>query len=376
VNRSVLAFIALALLTNRPALADPAFLRQVGLQAMSFAAASLPPGTRSASTDLTIDTARSAILIIATTEAIDFRLRLPDGSNLTPNSESNDRLRWLRVDAKGRAPGMLLPGLGSGSNVVISLRPPPAGRYQLAIERTTSSQNELPYVVSMLLDSDLRMGLWFASRQVFLDEPFLLSAILRNGIAPESGAQIDATLFQDPPDGVSKANGLGEVRLHDDGVGEDRVKDDGVYTAEIIPRVPGTMRIAVRGTGISSGRAFQRNLGGEFEVSKRTVEIRPRAAPPSPNPRTWFERGLAVPLELRGPAGRYEVTVALNTESGATTGENAIVELSDRTSLDIAFGPDRLKLLGDDAKITSAVIEAYELADTGKVLRGRLVRPL
>ena len=86
-----------------------------------------------------------------------------------------------------------------------------------------------------------------------------------------------------------------------------------------------------------------------------------------------LDKTFDVPLELGGPAGRYEVVVTLNTASGASTSVNAIVELKDHTRLAVAFAPERLKLLGDRPNISSEVIEAYELTRTAKILRGRVV---
>ncbi len=367
-----LAWLAALLAVPSRAGAGEPFVPQTGLYAMSFAAGSLDPGRSTASKVLTVDGARSATIIIATTEAVDFQIRLPDRSRLTSKSRSDDRRRWVRVDSQGQPPGPLLPGFGSGSNLMITIAQPPPGSYQVAISRSGRSRGAVPYVITLLLDSDLRMGLWFQSRQVFLNEPFMLSVVLLNGEKPGIGAQVTASLFQDPADGVSKASRLGEIHLHDDGKDGDAVAGDGLYTSQIVPKTPGLVRVAVRGTGASSGTAFERHLGAVVEVAERTVEIRTGAPPHLPDddrPDNVFD----VPLELMGPTGRYEVVVVLHTASGASAGENVIVDLKDPTRLAIAFAPERLKLLGDRQKIVAEVIEVYELTMTGKILRGRVV---
>ena len=367
----IIAIAAVVLALQGAAYADE-YQPDVALHAMSFAAGVLQPHERDAKRSLTIDSARAATLIIASTEPLDFRVKLPDGSILTSERDGGDQSHWYRFDNTGQSAGDILPGVGSRANLLLTISKPPAGRYDVDLVRTGESKKDIPFVITFLLDSDLGMALWMPSGQALQGEPFLLSAILLDGRQRGLGAQIRATLLKDPEDGASQAVRLGEFALHDDGAHGDLRAQDGVYTAAVVPKDLGRIRIGIRGTGTSrAGLAFERDLGTEILVSRRSVRIRRLGSARSDLRPTGTRGGINVPLELEGPSGRYEVAVELHAANGARVAETKIVELKRRANIAIAFPQKRLKLFGT-ARTTATSIEVYELTDGDKILRGRL----
>ena len=130
-------------------------------------------------------------------------------------------------------------------------------------------------VATVIMDSDLRMGLWVHSTRVLLGEPFALNAILLDGEKPAGNAQVQAIVMREPADANSLAERIGEQALLDDGrQGVDAKAADGVFSGVITPRSAGLLQIAVRARGRSAaGADFERDGGLAVVVSEPKVQI-------------------------------------------------------------------------------------------------------
>ena len=114
-------------------------------------------------------------------------------------------------------PPLELPGFGSGFNTLITVASPQSGSYALNLARKNDSGAAIPFVATVIMDSDLRMGLWVHSTRVLLGEPFALNAILLDGEKPAGNAQVQAIVMREPADENALAERIGEQALVDDG---------------------------------------------------------------------------------------------------------------------------------------------------------------
>jgi hypothetical protein len=361
-----------------PARAQDSSLPTVALNAQAFTAGQIEPGQRSVSRPLTIDAARSFSLLIAAAAQVRIGLKLPDGTTLDPRRADGDRISWRTLPSRGDTLPEVMPGLGTGFNTLVTIKSPQAGAYELALARTRDDGRPIPFVATLVLDSDLRMGLWLQSARALLGAPITIAAILLDGEQPVHEAGVMVNLLRDPADGVSRADSLGELPLRDGGDQGDMTAGDGVFSAQLTPSAAGPLRLALRATGRASGGAFERQSGALLLVTEPSVKLRNTAE--SGQFRDLGRRGLVVPLEVAGTAGRYDVVATLRATNGAAVSEHQLVTLDGTARVDIVFGPERFALSRVKRPLTLESIDAYELTKDDRILRGRLVggrkRPL
>src|SRR5262249_11404512 len=170
---------------------------------------------------LIIDKARALTIVVATTEAVSVSVGLPDGSTVDAEKAPRDRVSLQSFqghnEGRGEADPLVLPGFGSGFNTLITVAAPQSGSYSLNLARKNDSGAAIPFVVTVIMDSDLRLGLWVHSTRVLRGQPFALNAILLDGEKPAGNAKIQAIVMRAPADGNALADRIGEQALVDDG---------------------------------------------------------------------------------------------------------------------------------------------------------------
>jgi hypothetical protein len=266
-----------------------------------------------------------------------------------------------------------LPGFGSGFNTLITLATPQSGSYALNLTRKNAGGVAIPFVATVMMDSDLRLGLWVHSTRVLLGEPFALNAILLNGEKPAVNAEVQAVVMRAPADENAPAERIAEQALVDDGrQGIDARAGDGVFSGVITPGSAGMLQIAVRARGRSAaGADFERDSGLDVVVSERKVQLSLKPMTPTPSDRLT---PLIVPVELKGEPGDYDV-VALCSAKTNTAGvsEAQSVKLDGTANVNIVFPAERLAMLGPDRAYAVVSVDAYEVTKDDRILRGRLI---
>src|SRR5262249_57775580 len=120
-----------------------------------------------------------------------------------PRDGMSDRMSWQSFAGRDGPAPLELPGFGSGFNTLITLASPQSGSYALNLVRKNDSGAAIPFVVTVIMDSDVRMGLWVHSTRVLRGEPFALNAILLDGEKPAGNAKIQAVVMPAPAGGHS-----------------------------------------------------------------------------------------------------------------------------------------------------------------------------
>jgi hypothetical protein len=271
----------------------------VSLNAFNFAGGMIEASQRAATRPLRIDKARVATIVVATTEDVSITLGLPDGSIIGAEKAPRDGISWQSFKGRDGPPPLELPGFGSGFNTLITVASPQSGSYALNLTRKSDNGAVIPFVATVIMDSDLRLGLWVHSTRVLLGEPFALNAILLDGEKPAANAEVQAVVMRLPADESTLAERIGEQALADDGrQGVDARAGDGVFSGVITPRSAGMLQIAVRARGRSAaGADFERDSGLAVVVSEPKVQIALKPVPPTPSDRLT---PLIVPVELKG----------------------------------------------------------------------------
>ena len=348
----------------------------VSLNAFNFAGGMIEASQRAATRPLRIDKARAATIVVATTEDVSVSIGLPDGSTVGAEKTPRDGISWQSFSGHDPPPPLELPGFGSGFNTLVTVASPQSGSYALDLTRKSDSGAAIPFVATVMMDSDLRLGLWVHSTRVLLGEPFALNAILLDGEKPAGNAEVQAVIMRAPADGNSLADRVGEQALVDDGRKDvDARAGDGVFSGVITPRSAGMLQVAVRARGRSAaGADFERDGGVAVVVSERKVQITLKPVTPSPSDRL---APLIVPVELKGESGDYDVVVALRgaKTNTASVSEAQSVKLAGAANVDVVFPAERLAMLGSDRAYAVVSVDAYEVTKDDRVLRGRLIVP-
>lgn len=346
----------------------------VSLNAYNFASGVIEPSQRATTRALTIDKARTMTIVVATTEAVSVSIGLPDGSTIDAERAPGDRVSWQSFEGRGGAAPWALPGFGSGFNTLITVATPQSGSYALNLARKNDGGAAIPFIATVMLDSDVRMGLWVHSTQVLRGEPFALNAILLDGEKPVGHAQVEAIVIRPAADGNALADRIGEQALVDDGrQGVDASAGDGVFSGVITPTAEGILQIAIRARGRSAaGADFERDGGLAVIVSEPKLQIRLNTVTSIPSDRL---APLIVPVELKGEAGDYDVVAVVRgakTNIGRVS-ERQSVKLPGSPNVQIVFPAERLATLGSDHSYAVVSVDAYEITKDDRILRGRLI---
>jgi hypothetical protein len=346
----------------------------IALSAAAYAGGTLQPGERHTERTLTVDAARGLTIVVTSRVELEVSLQFPDGTLASPR-QPDDRLRWFPF-AGGESGEPLLPGAGSGFNTLVTVAQPPAGRYIVQLNKPLT-QEPVPFLVTLIQDSDMRLGLVTPFTDALRGGPFFVSAVVLEANRPVRGAVVIAQVTRTTDDPAAVPIPAGEVRLMDDGTGADAAAGDGVYSGVVAAAARGTHWIAVRATGTGSiGAPFERHAGARFEVSDATVTIE------RVGPSVWQEVArtsriarLSVPVRLAGPAGRYEVVVTLRARNGRRTGGAALVELrgNERARATVEVDAASVRLLGADGPYVLESTEIFEFVKQGRVLRARTI---
>ena len=294
----------------------------VSLQAGTVAVGVLGASEEKASRAVVVDRSRSVRVLVTATEALRVVVELPDGSTLTPESEAYG-VSWHAFvgDDSG------LPGLGGKFNTLVVHDKPPAGRYFVHVIRVGGG-SEVPFMITTLPDSDLRMGLWVQSPYVSNGRPFALAVVLQDGEAPAREATVAVTLSRPPANAAHPVKIVGESFLRDDGRDGDAREGDGVYSGVLVPAQSGTLWVTVRARGLTTaGEGYERVGGLPLQVSEPTVEVTPRGEP------TWRVQGglvdaLLVDVSATGVAGAYDVTATVRAPNGRSVTGAASFQLT------------------------------------------------
>ena len=346
----------------------------VSLNAYNFASGVIEPSQRAATRALTIDKARAMTIVVATTEAVSVSVGLPDGSTIDAEKAPRDRVSSQSFEGRGGPASWAFPGFGSRFNTLITVATPESGSYALNLARKNDGGAAIPFVATVLMDSDVRMGVWVHSTRVLRGESFALNAILLDGEKPAGHAEVQAIVMRPAADGKSLADRVGEQVLVDDGrQGVDARAGDGVFSGVITPADAGIFQIAVRARGRSAaGADFERHAGLAVVVTEPKVQIRVNAVAATPSDRL---APLIVPVELKGEPGDYDVVVAVRGAKMNTAGvsERQTVKLAGATNVGIVFPAERLATLGANRSYAVVSVEAYEITKDDRILRGRLI---
>ena len=362
--KRLIATLLVTTLAASPSEAQEASAPTIALHAIQTLSGTL--GEREVAREASVDEARWVAFVVASTEELAVRLILPDGRTFSADDRPERGFEWYTVLGEREAEGGLLPGVGTGHNTIIRVTRPPAGGYDLRLRRVKPTADPAPFVITVLQDSDLRMGLWLQSARVLRGVPLAVTAVLADGGQPAADAAVQARFTREIADAVEP---VGECALTDDGREPDAVAGDGVYTCLFVPPAEGRYRVAVQGRGATrGGHRFERHGGLMLLASEPTVDVRVEGE------QRWAtdETGgaaLVVPLVLEGRPGRYDVLVTLRSPDGRAVTARREVAVDSRTETAISFAGDLLKTLGADHAIES--VEVTEAGEGGGTLRAR-----
>ena len=346
----------------------------IALSAAAYAGGTLQPGERRAERPLTVDAARGLTIVVTSRTALEVSLQLPDGTLASPR-RPDDRIHWFPF-AGGEGSDPLIPGAGSGFNTLVTVAQPPAGHYIVMLDRPPTKE-PVPFLVTLIQDSDVRLGLVTPFTDALRGGAFFVSAVLLDANRPVRGATVIAHLTRTTRDPAAAPIAGGELALTDDGTGADAAAGDGVYSGVVAAVAGGTHWIAVRATGTgSTGVRFERHAGVRFEASEATVTI--ERIGPSVWQRAAGSQGIArlsVPVRFVGPAGRYQVVVTLRARNGRRTGGAALVEVraNGPASSSVEVEAASVRLLGADGPYVLESTEVFEFEKEGRVLRARTI---
>jgi hypothetical protein len=352
---------------------------QVTLYAGAHAGGVIAPAETDVQRTLIVDVAKRATLLITSPVELDAMLELPDGSRFSAADRPDDRRRWHRFRREKGDDALLLPGIGLGYNDQITLDDPRPGRYLVHLRRTrtAAAAEPAPFLITLLEDSEIRMGLSVPARDALTGAPFLVAALIFDGDRPVTGARVLATVTREPTDRVSAGVPAGEAVLADEGRGVDATSGDGIYTGTVTPTAAGRYFVAIHATGVSAGGvAFERHAGLSFEASKPTVRIAGVEQP------SWQRRTarapidrLVIPVSVRGPAGAYEVLVQVRARNGSRIAAREPVTLSSAGTAraEVVIEASRLRTLAADGPYAIESLEVFEIRDEVRTLRARRV---
>lgn len=341
----------------------------VSLQAVTVDAGLLRAGEAEVKRTVVVDRSRALRLVLAAADKATFAVDLPDGTVVTPDHLPYG-VSWHRFDGEGAAQ-LPLPGLGARSSVLVGIEKPTAGRYQVRIGRA-GGNGDVPFVITSLPDSDLRMGLWVQSPYVPKGQPFVLAAVLAEKGAPVRDADVALTLVRAEPGGIPKV--VGEAVLRDDGRDADAKEADGVYSAIVTVAEQGGTWASVRARGRSAaGDDYERTGAVVLQASEGTVTIEPRGEP------IWRKHGdlvdaLLLDFAVEGAPGEYDLTATVRATNGRCVTVGATLALSEDGEARVEVPSALVKTLGVDGPYAIESVEAYDRTEGPRTLRAR--RPL
>jgi hypothetical protein len=321
---------------------------------------------------LPVDSPRKARFLITSPAECNIVIDLPDGSRMTPDAGLDDRRRWFRFTSAPGANQLLLPGVGPGYNSLVTIVQPPVGRYRVRLSRAGALSEPVPFRITLLQDSDVRLGLVLPSRDALAGTPYLLAAVLFEGEHALQGATLRMTITPQQADSpVSR-----EQALPDDGRGVDFARSDGIYTNTLTAPAPGRYIVAVVATGnTSAGIPYERHAGFTFDASEPTVQIGGIAGAQWHNGRARTIDRLTVPLQLKGRPGNYEIWVTIAASNGNRINARQAVALgsSGAVRATVAVDGAQFRILGVDGPYRLESVDVFEIGDGVRILRGRRI---
>jgi hypothetical protein len=346
----------------------------VAMSAATYAGGVLQPNEVRAERKLPVGSSRDLTIVVTSTANLTPSLQLPDGSKASPGDGRNDRIRWYSFLGGDGASQMSLPGAGSGFNTLVTFQAPPPGLYVVRLDRPRASIEPVPFFITLTEDSDLRMGLVTPYPDAVIGGAFVVAAVLVDQQGAVRDADVTATLTRTPDDSKAVPIPVRKLALTDDGQGADARRGDGVYSGIVAPTAPGTHWIAVRARGKSlEGNPFERHAGTSFRASEPTVQVKV-------GPSQWLRKersrriaSLAVPVQLEGPRGTYQVVVTLRASNGRRIGgvERVDIGPEERARVNVQVEAERVRLLDAEGPYRLESTEVYEMAREDRVLRAR-----
>ncbi|MET0556705.1 MAG: choice-of-anchor X domain-containing protein [Vicinamibacteria bacterium] len=341
----------------------------VSLQAVAVDGGRLPAGEAETKRTVVVDRATALRLVLAAGDKADFTVELPDGTKVTPDALPYG-VTWTRFDgADGGA--LPLPGLGARTSALVGIEKPLPGTYAVRIRRA-GGEGDLPFVVTSLSDSDVRLGLWVQSPYVIAGQPLVLAAVLADRDAPVRDADVTLRLARADAAGVPTV--VGEAELRDDGRDADAREGDGVYSAIVPAPAEGATWANVRARGRSAnGDDYERTGAVVLQASKAALALEPRGAP------VWRKHGelvdaLVLELWAEGEAGEYDAVAIVRAPNGrSVTGGATFRVAADGTKVRVEVPSALVKALGVDGPYAIEAYEAYG-REGERTLRAR--RPL
>jgi hypothetical protein len=342
----------------------------IGLHAVQALTGVIGSEEREAGRAATVDDARSLGLVMTSTEDLTLTIALPDGSTLSAEKGTSDDRQWYAFNGNGETLGEALPGIGSGYNTVVQIQKPPRGAYKLRLERTRDSGEPAPFAITLIEDSDLRMGLWLQSSRVLRGTPVAVAAVIADAGQPAREAEVQARFTREIKEDALEPSG--ECAMRDDGQAPDVKEGDGVYTGLFVPPAEGRFWVAVRAVGrTQAGARFERDGGLFLLASEPAVEVRVEKEPYWTRNELGAINRLIVPIGLEGRAGTYDVLVELRAPNGRSVTANRTIHLKSRAQTTVAFGSEVLKPLAADGSYSIDAIEVAEISKDGRVVRAR-----
>lgn len=347
----------------------PAGAPFVSLQAVAVTAGRVPAGVAEVKRAVVVDRASALRLVLSAGEKATFTVVLPDGTKVTAGAQPYG-VTWRTFDGV-EAGALPLPGLGARSSALVGVENPLPGTYTVRIARA-GGEGDVPFAVTSLSDSELRMGLWVQSPYVIAEQPLVLAAFLVDGDAPARDADVAVTLAR--TDATGKPTIVGEVVLRDDGRDADAREGDGVYSGIVAAPQEGTTWANVRARGRSAnGDDYERTGGVVLQSSKAALQLALRGEP------FWRKQGelvdaLVLELAAEGEAGEYDAVAILRAPNGrGVTGGATLRVSADGGTARLEVPSALVKTLGVDGPYAIEAIEAYG-REGERTLRAR--RPL
>lgn len=323
---------------------------------------------------LTVDTSRKVSFLITSPTDCDVVIDLPDGTRLAPDAGTDDRRRWLRFTV---APGdnrPLMPGVGPGYNSLVTVASAPIGRYQVRVSRAGAGFEPVPFLITLLQDSDVRMGLVLPSRDALMGAPFLVAALLFDDDQPLQDASVMMTVTPQPAGRRRPRTRASEQALPDDGAGVDAAQGDGIYTSTLTPAVPGRFLVAVRATGLTGARIpYERHAGFAIDASEPTVQIGGVQGSQWRKDRAGMINRLSVPLLIEGRPGVYDILLTVAASNGNRVNTRHMVEVggSGAVRATVSVEGAQFRILGVDGPYILESVDAFEVGDDSRILRAR-----
>jgi len=194
--------------------------------------------------------------------------------------------------------------------------PPTAGTYTVAVSSGAPPLGGVGFLISMLPESEIRVGLAMPVSESFTAQAMALTAFVFDGTAAITDATATASIR------LTTGGATFNVTLLDNGTGDDSALGDGLYSGSFTPLTAGRYLVLVRvqkTTGAAADR-FQRDAQFVLDVSDRTSRLNGTYAfsTPDANGDSRFEK-LCIQTGLTlASAGEFLVSLTLQASNGAT----------------------------------------------------------